>query len=160
MSPMKVLVIDDDPVARDLVRAVLEGAGHAVREAPDGRAGLRELYGYRPDLVILDVEMPELDGWGTLERIRELSAVPVLMLTARDGELERVRGLRGGADDYVVKPFGRMELAARVQALLRRAGDAQTEAQTYSDALIAIDFARREVSCGEREAKLTTQTRC
>src|SRR5205085_2692935 len=86
--------------------------------AQDGRAGLRELYAGSPDLVILDVAMPGLDGWETLERIREVSDVPVLMLTARDAELERVRGLRGGADDYVVKPFGRQELVARVEVKL------------------------------------------
>src|SRR6185437_7835472 len=105
---------------RGLLRALLERAGHQVVVAPDGRAGLRELYAGSPDLVILDVAMPGLDGWATLGRIREVSDVPVLMLTARDAELERVRGLRAGADDYVVKPFGRQELAARVDVLLRR----------------------------------------
>jgi DNA-binding response OmpR family regulator len=116
----RVLLIDDDPVTRELVSGMLERVGLRVREAGDGRAGLREMYARAPDLVILDVEMPELDGWQTLERIREVSDVPVLMLTAREAELERVRGLRGGADDYVVKPFGHQELLARVQALLRR----------------------------------------
>ncbi len=123
MSRTRILVVDDDPITRELLRGMLERSGHEVREAADGRAGLRDLYAASPDLVILDVEMPELDGWATLERIRDLSDVPVLMLTARETELERVRGLQGGADDYVVKPFGHQELAARVQALLRRAGN-------------------------------------
>jgi DNA-binding response OmpR family regulator len=155
MRRSRILVVDDDPVARELLREMLERAGHEVREAPDGRAGLRDLYAASPDLVILDVEMPELDGWATLERIRDLSDVPVLMLTARATELERVRGLKGGADDYVVKPFGHQELVARVQALLRRAGARAEERQTYADARLTIDFAQRAVSCDERDVRLT-----
>ena len=155
MSGKKVLVIDDDEVTRELVRGVLERAGHLVSEAGDGRAGLRELFAKTPDLVILDIEMPELDGWATLERIRDLSDVPVLMLTARTAELERVRGLHGGADDYVVKPFGHQELAARVQALLRRAGPRAEVQQTYADPALAIDFARCTVRYRERDVQLT-----
>src|ERR1700746_4205913 len=122
MGGARILVVDDDDDIRGLLRALLERAGHEVSDAPDGRAGLRELYAGSPDLVILDVAMPGLDGWETLERIREVSDVPVLMLTARDAELERVRGLRGGADDYVAKPFSPAELVARVEAVLRRRG--------------------------------------
>jgi DNA-binding response OmpR family regulator len=152
----RILVVDDDELARAALRGVLEGAGYEVREAQDGRHGLRELYAAPADLVILDVQMPELDGWATLERIRDLSEVPVLMLTARQSELERVRGLRGGADDYVAKPFGHQELTARVHALLRRSrADADAEQQTYADALLEIDFARRSVVCGGREVQLT-----
>jgi DNA-binding response OmpR family regulator len=102
MGDSRILVVDDDDDIRGLLRALLERAGHQVTEAPDGLAGLRELYAASPDLVILDVGMPGLDGWATLERIREVTDVPILMLTARDAELERVRGLQGGADDYVV----------------------------------------------------------
>ena len=98
--------------------------------------------------------MPGLDGWETLERIREVSDVPVLMLTARDAELERVRGLRGGADDYVVKPFGRQELVARVDVLLRRPRTAGAQ-ETYSDARLSISFARRSVRYDDREVALT-----
>jgi DNA-binding response OmpR family regulator len=155
MSRSRVLVVDDDVLTRGVLREVLERAGHDVREAPDGRAGLRDLYTATPDLVILDVEMPELDGWTTLERIRELSDVPVLMLTARETELERVRGLNGGADDYVVKPFGRQELAARVQALLRRSRTREPEQTTYADSRLSIDFARHEVLYEERPVTLT-----
>jgi DNA-binding response OmpR family regulator len=155
MSRSRVLVVDDDALTRGVLREVLERAGHDVREAPDGRAGLRDLYTATPDLVILDVEMPELDGWTTLERIREMSDVPVLMLTARETELERVRGLNGGADDYVVKPFGRQELAARVQALLRRAGSRESEPATYADARLSIDFARHHLLYEERPVTLT-----
>jgi DNA-binding response OmpR family regulator len=155
MSRARILVVDDDPITRDLLRGMLERAGHEVAEAEDGRAGLRNLYAVAPDLVILDVNMPELDGWATLERIRDLSDVPVLMLTARETELERVRGLKGGADDYVVKPFGHQELVARVLALLRRAGPRAAEQQTYADPLITIDLAQRAVHYREREVALT-----
>jgi DNA-binding response OmpR family regulator len=155
MSNIRILVVDDDPITRELLRGVLERVGHDVREAADGRAGLRDLYAAPPDLVILDVEMPEMDGWTTLERIRDISEVPVLMLTAHETELERVRGLKGGADDYVVKPFGHQELAARVQALLRRSGKRASEQQTYADALVRIDYAQRAVSYSEREVRLT-----
>ena len=109
----RVLVVDDDEDIRRLVRTLLERTGASVRDAANGRDGLREFHGFRPDLVVLDVNMPELDGWAVLERIRDMSDVPVLMLTARGDELERVRGLQSGADDYVVKPFGKQELVAR-----------------------------------------------
>jgi DNA-binding response OmpR family regulator len=154
MAASRILVVDDDDDIRGLVRALLERAGHEVSEAADGRAGLRELYEGSPDLIILDVTMPGLDGWATLERIREVTDVPVLMLTAHDAELERVRGLKGGADDYVVKPFGRQELVARVEVLLRRrrSGDAE---ETYADARLSISFAQRAVRYDEREVVLT-----
>src|SRR6266508_1086033 len=121
MTESRVLVVDDDDDIRALVRTLLERGGIVVRDAPNGREGLREFHAWRPDLVVLDVSMPELDGWNVLERIRDMSDVPVIMLTARGDELERVRGLQSGADDYVVKPFGKQEIVARVQALLRRA---------------------------------------
>ena len=154
MSASRILVVDDDDDIRGLLRTLLERAGHEVVEAPDGRAGLRELFAGSPDLVILDVAMPGLDGWATLERIREVTDVPVLMLTARDAELERVRGLQGGADDYVVKPFGRQELVARVDVLLRRPRSGAQE-ETYADARLSVSFAQRAVRYDEREVALT-----
>src|SRR5437762_13195952 len=100
--------------------------------------------------------MPEMDGWETLDRIRDLSDVPVLMLTARGAELERVRGLQAGADDYMVKPFGRQELVARVQALLRRARSASEDRhEVYSDDRLTIDFAQRAVTYDGRDVTLT-----
>ncbi len=100
--------------------------------------------------------MPELDGWATLERIRDLSDVPVLMLTARGNELERVRGLTQGADDYVAKPFGRQELLARVQALLRRATARERAVEErYADGFLEIDYANRAVTVGGRAVALT-----
>src|ERR671934_243510 len=117
MSGRRVLVIDDDDDIRSLVAELLQRAGLEVEQAADGRSGLRAFHQRAPDLVVLDVSMPDLDGWQTLERIRDLSEVPVLMLTGRGSELERVRGLQAGADDYVVKPFGRQELLSRDQLL-------------------------------------------
>jgi DNA-binding response OmpR family regulator len=150
-----ILVVDDDRDLRDLVRRVLERGGHRVREAADGLACMREVFERRPALVILDVSMPELDGWQTLERIREISDVPVMMLTAHDHELERVRGLRAGADDYLAKPFGNLELQARVDALLRRARPSGAPAPRYADGYLEIDHARREVRVEGRLIPLT-----
>jgi len=156
MSEPRVLVIDDDDDIRGLVAELLQRAGLEVDQAPDGRAGLRAFHRSPADLIVLDVSMPELDGWETLERIRDLSDVPVIMLTARGAELERVRGLQAGADDYMVKPFGRQELVARVQALLRRAGPSGDDRQeTYADDRISVDFAQRAVKCDGRDVSLT-----
>src|SRR5213078_2938599 len=154
--PQRVLVIDDDDDIRGLVVELLQRAGLDVDQAADGRAGLRAFHQSPADLVVLDVSMPELDGWETLDRIRDLSDVPVLMLTARGAELERVRGLQAGADDYMVKPFGRQELIARVQALLRRArANSEDRQETYADDQVTIDFAQRAVAYEERDVSLT-----
>jgi DNA-binding response OmpR family regulator len=155
MSAARILVVDDDPDIRRLLVELLQRAGHQVEEAADGRAGLRALHASSPDLVLLDVSMPDLDGWQTLERIRDLTDVPVIMLTARGQELERVRGLQAGADDYVTKPFGRQELVARVQALLRRSGARAATTDTYADSLVTIDFAQRAVTYAGRDVALT-----
>jgi DNA-binding response OmpR family regulator len=150
-----VLVVDDDADIRTLVAELLQRAGHEVIEAADGESGLKQFYAQQPDLVMLDVSMPGLDGWEVLTRIRELSDVPVLMLTARAGELEKVRGLRGGADDYVTKPFGRQELLARVDAALRRRRGDQQAQQTYADDFLTVDFAQRQVRAGGVDLTLT-----
>ena len=123
----QVLVVDDAERIRGGIRTLLERAGHDVLEAADGRSGLRMLYEYKPDVVLLDVSMPDMDGWQALERIRELTEVPILMVTARDAPPERVRGLRGGADDYILKPFEPEELLARIELALRHssAGDSE-----------------------------------
>jgi DNA-binding response OmpR family regulator len=155
MSASRVLVVDDEADVRRLVRELLERAGYTVDEASNGRAALRAVYASKPELVVLDVTMPELDGWQTLERIRDVTDVPVLMLTARTAELEKVRGLRAGADDYVTKPFGKQELLARVEALLRRPRRAQEPAPKYADATVEIDFAQAQVRVAGREVALT-----
>ncbi len=149
-----MLVIEDEEDIRLLVAELLRRAGYEVFEAADGRAGLQILHESVPDLVVLDVRMPGLYGWQTLERIRDLSDVPVIMLTARDGALEKVRGLKAGTDDYVTKPFGRQELLARVEALLRRGADPVVVAD-YADGVISIDVARRRVLVRGEEVQLT-----
>jgi DNA-binding response OmpR family regulator len=150
-----VLVVDDDGDIRLLLRELLERAGYEVDEAADGRTALRRLFEAAPALVILDVSMPEMDGYQTLERIRDLSDVPVIMLTARTQELEKVRGLSAGADDYVAKPFGRQELLARVQALLRRSGGKSEVQEAYGDGFVQIDYAQRRVTVQDRDVQLT-----
>jgi len=151
----RILVVDDEADIRTLLRDLLERAGFEVDEAPTGREALRALAAAPPALVLLDVSMPELDGYQTLERIRDLSDVPVIMLTARAQELEKVRGLSAGADDYVAKPFGRQELLARVQALLRRTGGRSELLEAYKDEFVSIDYAQRSVRVQGRPVKLT-----
>jgi DNA-binding response OmpR family regulator len=149
-----VLVVDDDADVRELVAELLARAGYSVSQAPNGREALKLLFDERPDLVLLDISMPELDGWATLERIRELSDVPVLMLSALGAELEKVRALRAGADDYVTKPFGRQELLARVESLLRRAPSPEVR-DAYRDSLLEVDFSQRRVRAGSEPVELT-----
>src|SRR3954447_3289161 len=117
----RVLVVDDDELIRAVLRRVLETSGATVREAETGEDGLRALYDGRPDVVVLDIGLPGLDGWQVLERIRQLTDVPVVMLSAHDDELEKVRALHAGADDYVTKRLGGPELLARLQVQVRRA---------------------------------------
>jgi DNA-binding response OmpR family regulator len=151
----RILIVDDDAEIRLLLNELLTRAGFQVEEAVDGKSALRKLFETPPALVILDVTMPEMDGYQTLERIRDLSDVPVIMLTARTQELERVRGLSSGADDYVPKPFGRQELLARVQALLRRSGGKAEVNESYHDGFVEIDYPQRRVVVDEREVQLT-----
>jgi DNA-binding response OmpR family regulator len=153
-----VLVVEDDEMIRRLVTILLERAGHCVRGAADGHEALRVLFAERPDLVVLDIGLPGLDGWQVLERVRELSDVPVLMLTASGGELDKVRGLRSGADDFVTKPFGRHELVARVEALLRRQRRASAddhEIDVYTDPALTVDHMQRVACVGDDELRLT-----
>ena len=144
-QPRRVLVVDDDDDIRLLLHELLSGAGYLVETAQDGRAALRVFHENSIDVVVLDLSMPDLDGFETLERLRDVSDVPVILLTARSGEIDKVRGFRGGADDYVVKPFGRQELLARIEALLRRAPE-PTHLEHYDDGAISIDYARRLVT--------------
>ena len=156
MSAGRVLIVDDDPPIRTLVAEFLTRSGYTVDEAADGLVGLQVFYRTSPNLVILDVAMPELDGWQVLQRIREVSEIPVLMLTAKTAETDKVRGLRSGADDYLTKPFGRQELLARVDALFRRAKRDEKTPDVYSDRLLTVDFRQRKAELrGGRELALT-----
>ncbi len=143
----KILVIEDDEDIRMVVVTRLTRAGYETIVAADGKDGLRRFYGDRPDLVVLDIAMPVMDGWQVLERLREVSEVPVLILTAAIQERDKLRGLRSGADDYITKPFSGEELLARVEVALRRASSVGEEADNtgYSDAQITIDFQKHEV---------------
>ena len=155
MSGKTVLVIDDSETIRATVSDRLERGGYTVMSAENGREGLRRLYEIKPDVVLLDVVMPELDGWKTLELIRDVSSVPVIMLTSRDSELERVRGLRSGADDYMGKPFSPAELSARIEAVLRRSGEKAQAKELYDDGTVSIDFAARGVTVRGGAVSLT-----
>jgi len=141
----RILLIEDDPDIALAVREVLRRGGYEVVGADTGRQGLRAFHTERPACVLLDVGLPELDGWTVLERIRDISEVPVLLLTAHGRETEKVRGLRAGADDYLTKPFGTAELLARVEALLRRCAAPEATAEVYADARLEVRFAAREV---------------
>jgi DNA-binding response OmpR family regulator len=152
----RVLVIEDDADIALGVSTVLGRNGFEVCAASEGRDGLRRFHGDRPDIVILDVGLPEMDGWTVLDRIRELSDTPVLMLTSHGHEADKVRGLRAGADDYLTKPFGNAELIARVQALLRRSGGGDPDAaEIYDDGIIRVDFGAHEVAVDGALVELT-----
>jgi DNA-binding response OmpR family regulator len=151
----RVLVVEDDADVRQLLRELLAD-DYELAEAGDGRSALRALFEARPDLVVLDVLLPELDGWSTLQRIREVSDLPVLMLTAVGTPVAKVRGLRGGADDYVTKPFDPPELLARIEALMRRAATEHYEPrEVYHDASLRLDHRQRAVRLHGRELDLT-----
>jgi DNA-binding response OmpR family regulator len=151
----KILIIDDNSSLRTLVRTLLERAGHAVTEAADGLEGVRRLYAERPDLVILDLHMPGIDGWAALARIRELSDVPVLMLSAAGNEEERTRGLLEGADDFQRKPFGGPELLARVTALLRRSRPGAIVPEVVDDGWARVDVQRHEAVVDGAKLRVT-----
>src|ERR1700722_9337557 len=116
----KILVVDDEPQVRRALRAILTGNGCSVIEVRDGEEALEEMKVDRPDLVLLDINMPGIDGFETCRRIREASDVPIIMVTVRGSEKDKVLALDAGADDYLVKPFGTQELLARVRAAVRR----------------------------------------
>ena len=143
----KILVIDDNSRDRRLLRDVLEAEGYEVEEAAGGTEGLRVLFASRPDLVVLDVLMPSMDGWTVCQRIREITDVPVIMLTALNQPEEEVKGLELGADDFVSKPLSPRQLVARVRAVLRRtrAPVATQDDFVYEDRALRIDVAQHQV---------------
>jgi two-component system KDP operon response regulator KdpE len=152
----RILVVDDESRMRRFVRMNLDLEGYEVLEAENGLVALQKVRDEMPDLVILDVAMPDLDGFETLERLREFASVPVIMLTVKGDEEDRVRGLDLGADDYIAKPFSPRELSSRIRAVLRRAEPARpgsTEPLVIDEDL-AIDFPRREVIVRGEHVKL------
>jgi two-component system KDP operon response regulator KdpE len=149
-----ILIVDDEPGLRELVRINLEHDGYGVLQAENGTAGLQAVQQLHPDLVIMDVMMPEMDGWEACKRLREFSPVPVLMLTARVQSQDIVTGLESGADDYLVKPFNMDELMARVRALLRRVPSPNRPVIAGGEE-IAIDKNKREVLVRGEQVDLT-----
>jgi two-component system KDP operon response regulator KdpE len=146
-SEKVILVVDDESRMVRFVRMNLELEGYRVAEAGTGMEALEKVRDELPDLVLLDVMMPEMDGFETLERLREISTVPVIMLTVKGDEEDRIRGLELGADDYVTKPFSPRELASRIRAVLRRAEMPAPIAKTaiQIDDRLSVDFRQREV---------------
>ena len=156
----KILAIDDDPIFLRVVDQVLTPQGYEVLQAGQGQEGLRLLFAEKPDLVLLDVVMPRMDGWQTCQRIREISDIPIIMLTGKQkAEEDIVRGLDYGADEYLLKPIGSKELVARVRAVLRRVElPSSTEATrevTYTDDFLTANITERKVTVKGERVKLT-----
>jgi DNA-binding response OmpR family regulator len=154
----KLLLIDDSEEMQKLVQMFLERDGYAVIPVSDGRDGLRQLTKIKPDLVLLDIMMPDVDGWEICRRIREISDIPIIMLTAKNQERDIVRGLEMGADDYVTKPFDPSELRARIQSLLRRTREMVKEErspQVLDDGWLYIDLGRRTIKADNKAIDLT-----
>ena len=153
--PKTVLVVDDEPKIVEVVGDYLRRAGFSVNTAADGNGAVASARARPPDLVVLDLGLPGLDGLDVARELRRASPVPIIMLTARGDETDRVLGLELGADDYIVKPFSPRELVARVRAVLRRTEGFPTAQERFVVADVAIDTSRREVTVGERAVELT-----
>ena len=152
-----ILVVDDEPRLLSFLRSELKASGYQVSVAHDGKGALSAAAARGPDLVILDVGLPDMDGFEVCRRLREESSVPILMLTARVSDADKVEGLDAGADDYLTKPFSTSELLARVRALLRRARAADTEGPgaEFRVGDFVIDFQRRKVEMRGEEVRLS-----
>ncbi len=156
MNKIQVLVVDDEPRYLKLLRYNLEAAGYEVFAAASGEEALSLVARTNLDLIILDIRLPDIDGYQVCSRVREFSSVPIIMLTAKGEEQEKVRGLRLGADDYVTKPFGAEELMARVEAVLRRGRMAEvTPLPVLTIGGLSIDFVQRKVTIGGQEVSLS-----
>jgi two-component system KDP operon response regulator KdpE len=154
----RILVIEDDPAIASLTQLQLENRGYQVEIAKNGVEGLRQAYAWQPDLVVLDIMMPDMDGWTVCERLRELSDVPIVFVTAIGKEQDIVRGLEMGADDYIVKPFSPRELVARVDAVMRRGERSRgsaIEARTYENGPLSVNLESRQVKLNSEHVDLT-----
>jgi two-component system alkaline phosphatase synthesis response regulator PhoP len=158
MEKAKILVIDDEPGILNVVTAYLRSEGYDFRTANDGVEGLKTIHSYQPDLIILDVMLPGMDGMEVLSQLRRESNAYVIMLTARSEETDKLVGLTVGADDYLTKPFSPRELMARVKAALRRyqKPTAEVERKIYSFEQVHIDSGSRKISVDGREIDLTS----
>jgi two-component system KDP operon response regulator KdpE len=156
MSSAKILVVDDEPQIRRMMRATLTGSGYQIEEARTGEEGLQQFRGFMPDLVLLDLNMPGMGGLETCRALRSGSDVPIIILTVRSTEKEKVDALDAGADDYVTKPFSMQELQARIRAALRRAPSSPENgppAISFKD--LEIDFETRRLRVGGKSVRLT-----
>jgi two-component system KDP operon response regulator KdpE len=151
----KILIIDDEIQIRKMLKMALEAADFKIETAGNGLEGLQKLARWRPDLVILDLSLPDEDGLQILKRIRQWSKTPVIVLTARNTEEDKVRLLDAGADDYMTKPFGVEELLARIRVALRHIPFATADTPVFSTSHLKIDFTRRIVTVDQREIHLT-----
>jgi len=154
----KILVVDDDPMLLQLIQSTLKQDNYEVIVASNGADGLRHLSEVKPHLVILDIMMPSMDGWEICSRVRKISTIPIIMLTALGSQDDIVRGLRAGADDYLVKPFQRDELLARVSAVLRRANMPPPSAKAplrFGNGELIIDPTDRQVTLNGLTLELT-----
>lgn len=149
-----VLVIDDEPAVRRLLRLTLEPQGYRIYEAGNGQLGLQEAAAHRPDVIVLDLGLPDMEGVAVLKRLREWSQTPVLVLSVRDREADKVAALDNGADDYLTKPFGTAELLARLRAVQRRAPDGQ-EQPVFVSGDLKVDLTSRVVTVKNKEVHLT-----
>jgi len=156
MEKGTIVVVDDEPNIADLVGLYLERDGYRVLKAGTGTAALDHISAHRPRLVVLDVGLPDLDGLEVCKRIRLTSPTPVIFLTARDSEVDRVLGLELGADDYLTKPFSPAELVARVRAVLRRS-DGTPTSDVLQRGRVTIDAGRREIRVDERPVEFTAK---
>lgn len=154
--PLDVLIIDDEVQIRRLLRLTLESAGYRVREAENGTLGLNEAAVRRPDAIVLDLSLPDLGGLEVLRRLREWSQIPVLILSVRGAETDKIAALDAGADDYLTKPFGGGELLARIRVLLRRA-QPSGEASIVRFGDIEVDFTQRTVTRAGADVHLTVK---
>jgi len=145
MPGAKILVVDDEPHIRELLKLYLSREGYEVLEAQDGETALRQVTQVPPSLIILDIMMPRTDGWDVLKNVRQKNAVPVIMLTAKGEEVDRVLGLELGADDYITKPFSPRELVARVKAVLRRTIRVEQEPEVLDFGHFRIDKSAHEL---------------
>ena len=152
----KILIVDDDRTLLRFISEYLEGEGFQVVTADRGTKALKRFYDERPDLVVLDLMMPGMDGWEVCARLRELSDTPVILLSAKSSETDKLRGFRLGVDDYVTKPFSLAELTARIQAVLARvAADDPQEGGTLRVGPLTVDTRRREAALDDEPISLT-----
>jgi len=150
-----ILVLEDDPRVRSALLRALAEKGHAASSAPDGMTGLQAAMREAPDLVLLDLGLPDVDGYEVLRMLRAVSSVPVIVSTARDDESEIVRALDAGADDYLVKPFGAAQLDARIRAVLRRGGDSGRSAEPVRVGELVLDAETRSATLDGQPLELT-----